>query len=292
MIAICIIGFLIALVFAVASFYYRKVQIIRRSQPIFVYIFLFGAAFLNTCILVHIGPNTDLMCGLRPWLFNTAATTMFAPLIMKLHRVDLLFNNPKLRKIKVSDFDVIIRVLCLLAIDVFLLIIWSSVSSVSPYSITKSTEYTGALKPVDDVVCNTGFNSPMEIVMLVYKSLLIAFGVYKAATTWKIPADVSEAKFFAGAIYNIVFIGGLCYFLGDYLKQSNVQIGVLLQCLGMFISASIAVIVIMLFKIFNASKQAGKIDDESNRSSSNVSSNRFTSENVSTTDPDRVGFIG
>jgi hypothetical protein len=75
-------------------------------------------------------------------------------------------------------------------------------------------------------VCNYSLAQPFEIVILVYKALLLCFGIYKAVTTWKIPSDISEAKYFAVAIYNIAVIGGLCYFLGGFLKNSSVQIGV------------------------------------------------------------------
>jgi len=195
-------------------------------------------------------------------LFNIAATVMFGPLIMKLHRVDKLFNNPKLKKVKVTDFQVVLQVLGLLAVDMLICLIWS----VAPVkqrieSVVISTQYTFVLEPIEDVVCNTGISNPFEITVIVYKGMLLIFGILKAVSTWKIPSDLSEAKYFAVAIYNIACIGGICYLLGDFLKKTDVKIGVFLQCLGMFITATVAVVVIMAFKLFNA--HAGrKVGDE------------------------------
>lgn len=263
------IGFLVTVVVIVLTLMNRQVQIIKRSQPIFVYVFLIGAACLNLTVIVYIGPNNDVNCTLRPWILNISSTVMFAPLIMKLHRVDVLFNNPKLRKIKVSDFQVIIQVLALLLVDIIILLLWTFFSSESQLgSIITSTTYIGVKLPIDDVLCNSGINHTFEIIMLIYKSCLLCFGVYKAVTTWKIPSDISEAKYFAVAIYNIAVIGGLCYFLGDFLKTTSVEIGVFLQCLGMFVSATLAVVVIMAFKLLTAMASSSKVaSDDTSRDS-------------------------
>jgi hypothetical protein len=123
---------------------YRKAQVIKRSQPIFVYIFLAGAAMLNLTIIVYVGPNDATYCVLRPWCLNVSSSVMFAPLIMKLHRVDTLFNNPKLRKMKVSDLRVVSQVLALLLVDVILLLLWTFVSGSSQLATTNSSvSYVG-----------------------------------------------------------------------------------------------------------------------------------------------------
>ena len=68
----------------------------------------------------------------------------------------------------------------------------------------------------------------------------------------KVPADVSEAKQFAIAIYNICVVGGIGYFLSVYLSASNVDIGNLLRALGIMLSSTVAVLIIMVPKLFEA----------------------------------------
>ena len=72
----------------------------------------------------------------------------------------------------------------------------------------------------------------------------MVYGVIKAIRTWDMPEDVSEAKYFAVAIYNIGVIGSFCYFLSVF-GNATVETVVILRCVGIFFSATIASLVIM-----------------------------------------------
>lgn len=71
-------------------------------------------------------------------------------------------------------------------------------------------------------------------------------------TTWKIPSDLSEAKTFAIAIYNIALMGGIAYFLGTFLQTTNVTAALILRLLGAFLSSTVAVGIITGPKILVA----------------------------------------
>ena len=82
----------------------RKEKVIVKSQAVFIYIFIVGAFFMNFSILTLVGPNSDRNCLLRVWAFDISSTIMFAPLLMKLHRIDMLFRmSKKLKKLKIND---------------------------------------------------------------------------------------------------------------------------------------------------------------------------------------------
>lgn len=162
------------------------------------------------------GPNTSSTCLARPWVFNISATIMFAPLIMKLRRVGRLFNNPTLKKMKITNTEILGYVALLVFIDVVLLLLWTTIERPRLIHVSKS-DYNGVLLPVQNAVCSTGLSNPFEIVLIAYKSILIMLGVSQAVQTWNISSDLSEAKQFSIAIYNISVLGGLCYFLSIYL---------------------------------------------------------------------------
>ena len=63
--------------------------------------------------------------------------------------------------------------------------------------------------------------------------------------TWNVPSDISEAKHFAIAIYNITTLGSIGYFLGNFLQLTNPGIGILLRCLGISSSSAVASLIIM-----------------------------------------------
>lgn len=174
---LCVFGIVVCLILLGFTVYHRNERIIRRSQPIFIYIFLSGAALLNLTIAAFLGPNTDAACMFRPWAFNLSATFMFGPLIMKLHRVDRLFNNPKMKKIKITDLMVSGQIMGLVVVDIIILILWSALET--PRSIHVSVAYTSVYENVTDRICSTGLQQTFEKVILAWKAAMLAFGVMK-----------------------------------------------------------------------------------------------------------------
>ena len=87
-------------------------QVLRRSQLIFIFIFLLGAIFMNLTVLAFYGPNDNTTCMNRVWLFNLSSTVMYAPLIMKLHRVEMFYRQVQRghRRKNISDSYVLIQV--------------------------------------------------------------------------------------------------------------------------------------------------------------------------------------
>lgn len=153
--------------------------IIRKSQPIFVRIFLFGALLMNLSIIVLIGPGTNASCMARPWFICLSFTIMYAPLVMKLRRVEMLINNPKLKKIKITDYHVLAQVSAIIFVDILLLAIWSGVET--PKLVDISKPFTATLAPVNLSVCSTstGGLDGMEIAMIIWKVILLVYGVYR-----------------------------------------------------------------------------------------------------------------
>ena len=102
--ALSIIGMVICALVLIFVIINRKEKVIVKSQAVFIYIFIVGAFFMNFSILSLLGPNNDKNCLLRVWAFDISSTIMFAPLLMKLHRIDMLFRmSKKLKKLKIND---------------------------------------------------------------------------------------------------------------------------------------------------------------------------------------------
>lgn len=245
------VGIVMSVTFGATIYFFRRTRTIRRSQPIFVFISTFGTFLLNLVIIAFVGKNTDRACMLRPWAFNIAATIMFAPLVMKLHRVDTIFRNPSLKRIKVTDLTVFLQVCALIGVDVVLLILWSAVPSETPRLDVSNVSYVGVLDSVQDGNCSTTLESSVfEKLVLAWKAALIIFGVSKAALTWNVPEDFSVAKQFALAIYNITACGGVCYFLAVFLQNSQQgSVAAFLRCVGVFLGCNAACAVIMVPKL-------------------------------------------
>jgi 7 transmembrane sweet-taste receptor of 3 GCPR len=108
--ALAVLGMSVTAIVMIFVYLNRHEKVIKKSQPIFIYIFIAGAFFMNLSIFAYIGPNTDSSCLLRPWCVNITSTIMFAPLLAKLHRIDMLFRlSKKMKKTKISDLTVSIK---------------------------------------------------------------------------------------------------------------------------------------------------------------------------------------
>lgn len=106
-VALSIIGMIVCVAVFLFVFANRTEKIIKKSQPIFIYIFITGGFLMNLSILAFLGPNNDRNCLLRPWALDISTTIMFAPLLMKLHRIDILFrSSKKLKKTKIQSYTV------------------------------------------------------------------------------------------------------------------------------------------------------------------------------------------
>ena len=272
----CIFGTITCAVILYLSYKYRHEQVLKRSQLVFVYIFLLGAMLMNLTVLCLYGNNSSTNCMLRVWAVNLSSTIMFAPLIMKLHRVDILYRTLQRggRRKRISDFTVGFQVLGLLLVDVVILTLWTTISR--PKEVTVNITYSGTYASIADKFCNSSLDQPFEKMMVVWKAVLLAFGIIKAIQTWNVPEEISEAKYFAIAIYNIAVVGSFTYFLSVF-GNVTVETVVILRSIGLFISATMSAVVIMVPKllviqlswseVFMGTKTSYKDDDYSYSSS-------------------------
>jgi hypothetical protein len=272
-----IIGYFFASVGAVVGmaglgfvYRYRRMPAIRSSQTVFMYIFLVGCVLMSLSIIVFVGRNTDFSCIARPWFFNISATTMFAPLLAKLHRVDVLLKAAKrMRKKKISDLQVTLQVVSAIAVDVVILVLWSGIRT--PRAMLRKRTFLGVYEPVHEIVCTTDQGDLFEYIMIAWKGIMLAFGMWKAFQLRNAPPEYAESKQFAVVVYNIGALGGATYFLSMFGAPTT-EIFVILRCLGVFVSATVSVVLLIFSKLMNIVEQGWKEDSKTEAKSSYSSS--------------------
>ena len=70
----------------------------------------------------------NVACQSIPFLFCIGFTLVFAALFSKMWRVNKLFNNPKMRRVKVTVLDVCKPLFALLFANILVLAIWTALS--------------------------------------------------------------------------------------------------------------------------------------------------------------------
>jgi len=101
---------------------------------------------------------------------------------------------------------------------------------------------------VDDSVCSEGSSNLFSIILVVYKALLIVFGIAKAVSTWKVKSDISDAKHFALAIYNITVVGGIVYAMVVFLSFGASAM-VILKAIGLFFCSTLSATIVIVPKL-------------------------------------------
>ena len=105
--------------YALLLYKYCFLSFIRASSPNLLVIFLIGSMFLYSSIWTWTLTNvTAQACYLQSWLLSFGFTIMFSALFAKSWRVYKLSTNKSLRIFKISDTQLVIIILCLLAGDV------------------------------------------------------------------------------------------------------------------------------------------------------------------------------
>eukprot|EP01041_Mallomonas_annulata_P011953 gene11953-25040_t len=218
-----------------------------RRRPLFVYFFLFGVLMMNCTVFVYVGPNTDLMCMLRPWFYNISLTIMYGPFVMKLYTVEKLVHSNKIKKTISSDYTVVLEVLLMVVFDVIIMVVWSVLETSK--QVVNSHVFSNVFLPVNNYQCAT--DSTSQVVMLIYKFLILGTGLFKAVGTWHVTADISESKQYSIALR----IGVIAYLMVVFVDFGGAMT-LLIRCLSIFISGTMSVCLIMIPK-FIKNKHTG-----------------------------------
>lgn len=186
-------------------FSHLKNESIKMSQPKFLMISVCGAVILCAGCFNLVGANTDLNCMSRVYTFNLGFTIMFVPLFCKAYRVNAVFNNKALKKVKVSDLDLFKHISLLVSFEIVLLAIWTF------YDPLK--EVAGRNPDFEESVCGYEKKGYIGVVNLAYKIALIAYGCLISYRTRNFNSGISEGWYVMGAMYQIGILGLLTLIL-------------------------------------------------------------------------------
>ena len=145
--SIRIVGFVMLAVILLCSFgsaiwvfIYRNNQIVKMSQPFFLYLLSFGTTVLGFAILplsiddsffnltYEDCPGCDSACIAWPWLFCMGFCIIFSTMFSKLWRLNKLIKaSLRFRRIQVKPKDVMDPFILLFSLNVILLSIWTVV---------------------------------------------------------------------------------------------------------------------------------------------------------------------
>ena len=245
LVVIVCIGVLVNVVCIVIMIMGKDKNIWKAAQPVFLGAFGLSSIFINLSTLVFTGENTISNCLARPWVFNLAFTTLFSILFVKVHRVNALFNNKKMKKVRMGPMILLGRVSMVVGCELVIQLLWTIVdpnTSVVQLGVGPQGEF------VETIVCKS--TSPAFAgITIGFKALLIVWGCVLAWKTRNVHGAFAESKQIMMVMYQIGFLSLIVLLLYYFLNVSSAA-KVLIQSIVVLCVSILSAILLFGTRIF------------------------------------------
>lgn len=203
------LGFVIAtsllLVFmtaVMAIFWYNRLTAVMKRWSIALSeIVIFGTIIIYISVYFNIGPPTVTKCTARIWFLSFGFTLFIGSFAAKMYRIQKIFIQAGFQRVTITTQHMMEMVGVLALIDLCLLVLWTFVKNDAVDVTYTSVENFGT---VSQNVCSWGYDVILVVIML-YKCVLLLYGLYTCWKTRHVPEDFSENKFILAAMFAIFF---------------------------------------------------------------------------------------
>ena len=194
----------------------HKRKLIRNSSPPFLHQVLAGAA-ISVLAIVPLAvqdddydfhdsesydkTHLDVACAAAPILYSLGFVMVYSALWVKTWRLVMIFNNARLRKIKITDFQLMRYQLYMIAVCVILNVVWLFTDRLHWERVPVAREPTTGDVIVSSGLCTVSGDPFVAVAPLLTAVLVLLVGgnilVYRAR---HIPSEYSESKWIAIAM--------------------------------------------------------------------------------------------
>jgi 7 transmembrane sweet-taste receptor of 3 GCPR len=235
----------IALVSIVWTLWYKKMKVVRASQPFFLVMICFGAVVFGSVIVpfsIDDGIASVEVCSQAcmsiPWLVFLGWSILFSALFAKIWRVNLVYKNSmKFRRLTVSETDVLRPFAFLFLTNVTLLTVWTVLDPLTWTRVKTS--------PLDSYGACAAGDSNVWIVCISFLSVLngaaLFLANFQAYRARNLSTEYGESKYIGMAmacILQVTIVGVPLLFLvntnppADYFVRCTI---VLVICLSILL---------------------------------------------------------
>ena len=285
--SICAATITCALGWCIWTWQFRKTDVVRASQPIFLCQLCIGTVIFAASIIPmsmqepRSQRGLNIACMATPWLLSIGFTTTFAALFSKAMRLNKLFGNGNaFRRVQVKAHNVMLPFAILMTINVACLILWTNVAPLSYRRIQvdnfdtfgRSVESYGTCYKQEGKRKMTAQISIIAA-LVVINLIALLFANYQCYLTRHVPSDFNESFYIALAnagLLEAMVLGGPILLLVNDSPSAN------------FLVKSLLVVVCcctILFPIFVP--KAHKLEVQKLRRRHNMSDQRLNVGHVS-----------
>lgn len=201
-IVICIMSIIILLAMIWGVLRKKTTKLMMNSQYKFLIFMMCGGISSLISLILELGHPTSLSCVISPIFLSIGLCALLSALFVRTGRIMRIFDNPTLKKVKVTEKETVMALLLLMLLNIVIVVLWIIVDK--PHADTSSTEiHHFGSAPFH--TCSSE-NSVVAPVLIFYKLFLLFGSCYFAYRGRNAPQEFLEAKYFLLAAYNIMVV--------------------------------------------------------------------------------------
>ena len=258
---------------------YRKTKLVKASQPPMMAIILIGQLFSYIRVIIGGDHPTPTVCMNQFWFGHLAFIFVFGSMTIKTWRVYKIISNNSLKRVKISNWDVMKLIMSLIALGIVYIIIVQTVgeSTVSEEVVTvsnQSTYYTTcSFKHIE-----------FQTTIYILEAILLVYGWRICSVSQDAPSAINESHPISSAISIICLISVIVLPLTSFIRLSPTVICIFTS-MGFWAASSISTTLVFGPKLLIL-LQGKDIDwGDQNKKDSNA---KFASDSKITSELDNV----
>jgi hypothetical protein len=229
-----LVGYFLAAIIVFLSFAFSKwtlvsrdERIVRASQPIFLHLICLGTGLMGASIAVMglddetIG-NMDAVCSSAPALLWLGWCFAFSAILSKTLRINMIFHNPRFRRIRVTSGDVM-RPMCLMLCANVVLFVARAVFD--PLRWKRTVILRDEYGRVTESVGECARRTPAFFYAVVIINVgVVAVASYQSYIARKISTEFSESEYIAKAVAVVLVVSFMAiplYFVAEESTKSQ-----------------------------------------------------------------------
>ncbi|XP_077982612.1 putative G-protein coupled receptor CG31760 isoform X2 [Glandiceps talaboti] len=171
---------------------YSGVKVVKAASPALLRIILMGSLILYSPILISYPEPSDISCAMIPWFNEVGFSISYGALLLKTWRISVVFRVRSAARVRITDNDLIKRLLFIVAVFVGYVTIWTIVDR--PHVVNTKT-----LSGLKTTQCSLTW---WDHAAAGGEILLLLWGIRLSFIVRKAPSEFNESKFITWAIYN------------------------------------------------------------------------------------------
>ncbi|KAN0042709.1 hypothetical protein ACTA71_012632 [Dictyostelium dimigraforme] len=226
---------------------FRENPSIRSASPIFLNFILFGAIVIYVGIIIWSSSISSSLCNAQFWFVTLGFTTLIGSLVVKNVRIWLIFDNPELKLVKITNLQLVPWVGVCLVINIILMGLLTSVGDLREIN-AQGIDSLGKYEYMRICKMNSSGASILYAILAYFAALLLV-GVF---VSWKIRIvdilEFNESKAIANTLYAISFC--LFVIVPLMISPQDKQSEKIILCIAGLFIVTAAVLIIFVPKFY------------------------------------------